>query len=149
MVEKKREYGDLPNIASGVETFRCEVCAIRAVDESYTKTLLQQLQGRFVQCPECGRWICPDCWDENKIVCKLCAREIPTDFASEIKKELEGISTRISAIEEFIGSLKKCQECGAMIIDPKAKFCGFCGADNLISSRSSLLSEILRNLQSK
>ena len=130
MVKKKREYGELPTIASGVEKFRCEVCAGRQVQRS-SNYLLQKIQGEFVQCPECGRWVCPGCWDKNKIVCKLCAGDIPTDFASEIKEELKGINNRISAIEEFIGSLKKCQNCGAMTIDPKAKFCGICGSDNL------------------
>ena len=129
MVKKKREYGELPKIASGVEKFRCEVCA-DTYASSYSG-LLGEIQGEFVQCPECGRWICHHCWDENKTVCKLCAGDIPTDFGSEIKEELKGINNRISAIEEFIGSLKKCQNCGAMIIDPKAKFCGICGSDNL------------------
>ena len=132
MVEKKREYGELPKIPDGISAFHCEVCAEEVLWEtSGGKELLRRIQNNFVQCPECGRWICPDCWDEDELVCMVCAREIPSDAASEIREEIEEINTRISAIADFLGSLKKCQECGAIIIDSKARFCGVCGSNNL------------------
>ena len=141
MVKKIREYGELPEIPEDVESFHCEVCAKTYLGpceyyedpywRGYPDDLLSAVQGRFVQCPECSRWVCPDCWNEDKLVCKICAREIPSDTASEIREELEEINTRISAIADFLGSLKKCQACGAIIIDPKARFCGVCGSNNL------------------
>lgn len=143
MIKKVREYGELPEISKGVSVFRCEVCARTYIGPCFTSgedphwfsggsdDLLTDIQGKFVQCPKCGRWVCPKCWDEDKLVCRVCAREIPSDAASEIREELEEINTRISAIADFLGSLKKCQECGAIIIDPKARFCGICGSNNL------------------
>lgn len=46
------------------------------------------------------------------------------DKLLKIFKSIEKLETRISALEEKI---RLCPKCGALVIDPKSKFCGICG----------------------
>jgi len=83
------------------------------------------------QCPECGRWVCRNCWDSDKGVCKVCAKYIslkPFD-KSEIEKlykKIKEIEEHIIKINEKVKKINFCQYCN-IPLPSTAKYCGICG----------------------
>ena len=112
MSRKVRELGELPPGKEWDDEYYCEICT----DDNY-------LGSTLYQCPECGRWVCSSCWDEKTGLCKICSKGVSSSSDS-LTSKIKQLERRISALEKIIHT---CPNCGALIVNPKAKFCGVCG----------------------
>ena len=112
MSKKIRDIGEFPEYADWGEEYYCEICT----DSGDLGTDLHQ-------CPECGRWVCSRCWDKETGSCKICSKNVLSSSDS-LNSKIKQLERRISALEKIVHT---CPNCGALIVNPKAKFCGVCG----------------------
>ena len=116
MSRKFRELGELPHGKDWADAYYCEIC-------TEWGRLGYDFDFGLVQCPECGRWVCKKCWNEEAALCKICSKNVLSSSDS-LSSKIKQLERRISALEKIIHT---CPNCGALIVNPKAKFCGVCG----------------------
>ena len=69
------------------------------------------------------------CWDDAKGMCKICSREIPDkSVVEELREEIMKIRKELRDIREKVDIIHLCPNCHALVVDPKAQYCGICGA---------------------
>jgi len=122
MSRKVREIGEFPKGKKWGDNYYCEICtkSDRSSDYSFRKLSLGY---GLIQCLACGRWVCLNCWDEKTGLCKICSKSV-SNSSDSLTSKIKQLERRISALEKIIHT---CPNCGALIVNPKAKFCGVCG----------------------
>ena len=70
------------------------------------------------------------CWDGEKGMCKICSREMPDkSVVEELREEIMRIRKELRDIREKLDMIHLCPNCHALVVDPKARYCGICGAE--------------------
>ncbi|MBP5174113.1 MAG: zinc-ribbon domain-containing protein [Clostridia bacterium] len=78
------------------------------------------------KCPECERWVCADCRDEESGLCSECFAKAEEEKKAKEEKKKSGKAGG----EADDDGMRVCPGCGEK--NPaKMKFCGFCGAKML------------------
>jgi hypothetical protein len=139
MGRKIREFGEFPLEKKEGDWYNCEIC-------TESGRLLYGIY-KLMQGPECGRWVCLNCWDEENATCKLCSKHMPGStgldeyYSSKVRElheleeklesrraQLEKIQNDIKNLNEKLSSIKFCPFCNAPM--PKtARYCGICGKE--------------------
>jgi len=95
---------------------------------------------RIKKCPGCGKYACPNCWDDEEEMCGTCAEKAVAEREKEEAKEEAKEKAEEKQEEKKEAKTKEkpvaasgegvCPECGEK--NPSnMKFCGFCGAKML------------------
>jgi len=122
MFSKIREISEYPQGLKKGDKYHCEICG---ETEMY-------LDDDLIQCPECGRWVCSDCFELGS--CQLCRKKSPpTSEIEEIKHHIGEFESEIKVIKDIVTNLRKkvdkfriCPSCGAPVV-AEAEYCGICG----------------------
>ncbi|MBR6312097.1 MAG: zinc ribbon domain-containing protein [Oscillospiraceae bacterium] len=98
----------------------------RAFDEAQ-----EEIRPKFVKCPSCNKWVCPDCWNEDEGLCIDCApREAGYVAQARSRAMRRNIDESAEAATVWQGKIETrttvCPKCGKPA--GSGKFCNNCGA---------------------
>lgn len=121
----------------------------KAHDQAFIEAS-EALKRDFKKCPRCSNWVCPECWNEKRGLCKDCAPDLGVEMsAAQASKSVEEVWAHAAMAEEdkklgqeqwretiratcpscgepLPGNTKFCPSCGAAV--KQTVFCGQCGA---------------------
>lgn len=119
-------------------------------DDAFEKAV-KEVENDLKQCPRCSGWVCKDCWNDSKGLCKQCAPDIGVEAsAAQASRTVEEVWAHAKVAEdEKPSSIKwdkavmaSCPKCEAPL-KPNAKFCHECGAK---TSQDSVCTKCKANL---
>jgi hypothetical protein len=61
-------------LAEATENGHCAAeCETEAAKRAALRTAVAEVRDHFHQCPQCGEWVCDQCWNEAMLMCEKCA----------------------------------------------------------------------------
>ena len=96
------------------------------------KEAVGHIRKQFHQCSRCGEWMCDNCWNTERSMCKQCAPETHEELAAmQATATVDQMRERVaqpdyaSNINVTDTAVARCPHCGSKVSG--GKFCNECG----------------------
>jgi membrane protease subunit (stomatin/prohibitin family) len=107
----------------------------RAHDNAFV-VAAEDLKADFKQCPRCSSWVCENCWNDKRGLCKQCAPDLGVEMsAAQASRSVEEVwaHAKMSAEDKHLAEgdwretiVASCPSCGHAL-ETNASFCPECG----------------------